>query len=445
MSKPQEATVISNYVENLILISEKIKTIEGLLEFENQLRSMQQQIPPTVADATATVYKTVFAKPDNSAEVTAREFITIAQERLQKYQAAKRTLDQKTKASDTAQTALKVFSDSVEETLGGLYSQVESKLADYYCFINHDDEAQFKAKLEHKEAALNLEVDFHNRGLFPPGAYHSEGHQDGMGICLYLALMQQQLQDDFTFVVLDDVVMSVDTQHRREVCRLFDEKFPNTQFILTTHEQAWHRQMHSQGLISRKASVSFRNWTVEHGPLVAASPGVWEDIDKALQNEDVPAAAAKLRRHLEYVAQELAESLRAQVTFQGDGNYDLGGLLQPALSRVPKYLKEAKKVAISWKDSDAEQTVQKLIDEFESKSRAVSLEQWASINPAVHYNPWANFSKEDFLPVVESYKALLSLLRCEKCETWLCVSPAKGNVESLRCACMRTNFNLRKK
>src|SRR2546429_4550729 len=27
--------------------------------------------------------------------------------------------------------------------------------------------------------------------LFPPGAYHSEGHQDSMGVCRYLALMKR--------------------------------------------------------------------------------------------------------------------------------------------------------------------------------------------------------------------------------------------------------------
>jgi hypothetical protein len=31
---------------------------------------------------------------------------------------------------------------------------------------------------------LGFDVDSTDRG-FPPGAYHSEGHQDSMGLCLY--------------------------------------------------------------------------------------------------------------------------------------------------------------------------------------------------------------------------------------------------------------------
>lgn len=58
-----------------------------------------------------------------------------------------------------------------------------------------------------------------------------------MGLCLYLALMKHTLGDRFTFAVLDDVLMSVDAGHRREVCRLLKSEFPRTQFILTTHDR----------------------------------------------------------------------------------------------------------------------------------------------------------------------------------------------------------------
>jgi hypothetical protein len=48
----------------------------------------------------------------------------------------------------------------------------------------------------------------------------TEGHQDGMGVCLYLALMKRLFGDQFTFALLDDVVMSVDVGHRYQFCQL---------------------------------------------------------------------------------------------------------------------------------------------------------------------------------------------------------------------------------
>jgi chromosome segregation ATPase len=59
-----------------------------------------------------------------------------------------------------------------------------------------------------------------------------------MGVCLCLALMNHLLGENFTFAVLDDVLMSVDRGHRREVCSLLKTHFPHTQFIVTTHDVA---------------------------------------------------------------------------------------------------------------------------------------------------------------------------------------------------------------
>src|SRR5262249_11008539 len=142
-----------------------------------------------------------------------------------------------------ARRAKDLYERSVSEGLARLYSEVEEQLAGFYRLINGDDERDFQAKLDPKnQGRLNLEVAFYARGLFPPGAYHSEGHQDGMGLCLYLALMNRLLGPRFTLGVLDDVVMSVDQGHRRQVCELLKTQFPGTQFIITTHDRVWMHQ-----------------------------------------------------------------------------------------------------------------------------------------------------------------------------------------------------------
>ena len=70
-------------------------------------------------------------------------------------------------------------------------------------------------------------------------------------------------------------------------------------------------------------------------------------------------------------------------------------------------------------------------------------EQWA-INPAVHFNGWANFSKADFAPVVEAWKQFLALFTCDRpdCGSWLSVTGVPGNESALRCACGALNISL---
>jgi hypothetical protein len=65
----------------------------------------------------------------------------------------------------------------------------------------------------------------------------------------------------------------------------------------------------------------------------------------------------------------------------------------------------------------------------------------------VHYTEWADCSKSEFRSVVEAFKTVLLQFRCTKpgCDSWLYVTPRKGEVESLRCRCASMNLNLRGK
>jgi recombinational DNA repair ATPase RecF len=67
-----------------------------------------------------------------------------------------------------------------------------------------------------------------------------------MGLCLYLALSEQLNKGLMNLTILDDVVMSVDADHRRELCHLLAKSFPDQQFIITTHDKTWANQLKRQ-------------------------------------------------------------------------------------------------------------------------------------------------------------------------------------------------------
>jgi hypothetical protein len=202
-----------------------------------------------VASSIDTIQGGVSALPDASTQDDARTFLVVADERRAAASKARLTAELWKRRHALAHKVQEVFVKVSDEASSKLYHDVEADFVGYYVFINQEDEGQFTAQLQPSVGKLGFDVDFYGRGLFPPGAYHSEGHQDAMGLCLYLALMKHTLGDDFTFAVLDDVLMSIDAGHRREVCRLLREKFPTTQFVITTHDEAWRQYMISEGLV----------------------------------------------------------------------------------------------------------------------------------------------------------------------------------------------------
>jgi hypothetical protein len=207
----------------------------------------------------------------------------------------------------------------------------------------------------------------------------------------------------FTFALLDDVVMSVDVDHRRQFCKLLKEKFSDTQFVITTHDRLWAKQMDSAGLVSRKSSLVFQNWSVETGPVVESDVEIWDEIDAAVAAGRISQAAAMLRHHLEFVIPHLADGLCARAVFKADGSYELGDLLPSVLGQLKDLLSKAAESANSWNNEQQKAAIAKRKADLKDANTVKGEEDWA-VNKAVHFNEWANFGKKDFEPVVTAFK-----------------------------------------
>jgi len=438
------AEALAEWKADLDKLKPKLATIDGLTGLKDRFSNGWVREPGTLSANLKGLTEAVKAKPDQTVALAAQTFLTTAQIRLGDYRAAMRRENAAKAAAAAAKAAYETYCSVFETSLNTLYEQVQNDFSTYYRELNGDDETTFTAKLTPSESKLDLAVNFYERGLFPPGAYHSEGHQDGMGVCLYLALMKRLFGNSFSLALLDDVVMSVDSGHRYEFCKLLKKHFPDTQFIITTHDRLWAEQMRSAGLVTSKTSVAFHSWTIDTGPLVESNEEIWVEIDQALAKGKVEIAAAALRHHLEYVARHLADQLGAQPPFRADGDYELGELMPAVLSRMDRLLGKAADSAQSWGNSSEKDAIAERRSSLAASKGATAVEQWA-VNKAVHYNEWANFGKNDFEPVVAAFRDLLDRFRCATCDSWLYVTPRRGPSESLRCVCDTISFNLNAK
>ena len=435
------AEQLETWAAEVVQFVEGLKTLEGATSSSARIAAGWLGAPGDIERAAEDLRAQVEARPDQSEKAASHSFLSIAEERWVKLNRAQNQSHAASKTRAAAALAYRSYCEESESVLDGLYQQVEQTFTDYYRQINSDDESDFKAKFAPSEEKLDLSVDFYGRGMFPPSAYHSEGHQDGMGVCLYLALMKQLLGTRFQFALLDDVVMSVDAGHRKQFCELLKSEFPSTQFIITTHDKAWARQMRYQGLVSTKTTAQFHGWSVETGPIYEQETDAWAKIAEDVTADDIPAAAARLRRHLEYVCAELAEEFGAKVPYRVDGDHDLGELLSAIVGKYGDLVKKIKKSATSWGNAAAQAQADALDERRKSVLAQESMERW-TLNKAVHYNEWAEFERADFEPVVEALKDLLELFRCASCKEWLSLSGPKFKPDALRCPCSAVNYNL---
>jgi DNA repair exonuclease SbcCD ATPase subunit len=338
-----------------------------------------------------------------------------------------------------ANSALDNFEKARNSVLESIYDAVRGSFDEYYKIIHGQDEDKFSSDISHEGAELKFEVDFYQRGKFPPHALHSEGHQDSMGLSLFFALNRYLVKEAIAIMVLDDVVMSIDSGHRRGVCELLKNFAADRQLIITTHDSAWAKQLRTQGIVKRKNMIHFENWNINDGPVYELEKDLFDLIAEDLKKDQLPVAAARLRRNVEHFFDDVCDSLGATLRYKGIHQWELGDYAPAAISAYKRYLKRAKTNAQAVGDEEKFRA----LDQLDKKSSEVfsktQIEQWI-VNENVHYNKWEQFSKEDFLPMVSAYKELFNLFSCSKCGSLIAFSEIIGEKPRAQVSCTCGNI-----
>ena len=90
---------------------------------------------------------------------------------------------------------------------------------------------------------LDMNVVFYGVENCPPNAMHSEGHQDSMGICLYLTLSEHLNQGIIDLIILDDFGLEImDYQSRLILFELIEDRHGEKSIIIASQLpiKNWH-------------------------------------------------------------------------------------------------------------------------------------------------------------------------------------------------------------
>lgn len=351
------------------------------------------------------------------------------------------------RVADDMKTVHQQFINGRDTVLTRIYSDIEDQFEHYYTSL-HGDESDFSIELNPTETGLNLEVEFYERGQYPPHALHSEGHQDSMGVCLYFALCDWlQEQEELPIMMLDDVVMSIDADHRRPLAKLLASDLADDyQLFIATHDDLWHRHLRSSGVVTSSNAIQFSGWNIEDGPITHARPEMeWDTVEEELENGNVSIAAHQTRRMAEWFLREACDGLDGKVPFKSDSRWTLGDFKNGVASRYKDLIRKSKNAEDSWGrdishleelDDRATDIIQR-IDEY-----------GPALNPNVHWNEtesaFAHCTAEELRPAVDAYRDLYDLLWCNDCGSCIYVATEGNTAVSLRCNCSDIDINLRK-
>lgn len=270
------------------------------------------------------------------------EFLTQANDTYNEITKISDELNKKKRLEGQMKSIYNTFINTKNKEVQRIYNALEEDFNQYYKHL-HPDEESGNIRLEVKRrASAEIKSRFYDRDNEDPRGFYSEAHLDSLGLCIFLAFVKK-FNVGFPLIVLDDVVSSIDASHRNRIGELIFTKFPDNQFLITTHDDIWFEELCSAQEAFRVGSnfknISIIRWSLGEGPVLDKYKPRWEDIEDKLNNGDKHGAANAGRRCLEWILDEVTINLLAQVSRKKRGNrYEIVDLYNPLEGRVKKLI-----------------------------------------------------------------------------------------------------------
>jgi len=95
------------------------------------------------------------------------------------------------------------------------------------------------------DKAIDIALKFYGVAQESPRLTLSEGFRNSLGLCIFLAMAKRDAHRDRP-LFLDDVVVSLDRNHRGLVVELLEKYFGDRQVIVLTHDRDWFTELRHQ-------------------------------------------------------------------------------------------------------------------------------------------------------------------------------------------------------
>ena len=277
-----------------------IKDLEDFSNFNKKISEMDKNMLPNIKVKIELIKEkqsTSNEELDDALEVI---FKLIDREKIEG------ELEKIKKEAKIAEISYKTFTDMKKESIKHILEEISEYFDTFYRFIHGDDDIKNPGINVKSSNSLKLGVQF-DKDYSDPRTFSSEGHIDTMGLCIFLAFVKRF--NKYQFMMLDDIISTVDLEHKEQVIRLLFEEFGDYTFVITTHNKLWFEQLARITSAHKKGNdfkfVEIKKWDKKEGPKLSESMTTKQIIANYIDNGDSFAAGNSIRRYLEDVLYDI--------------------------------------------------------------------------------------------------------------------------------------------
>lgn len=206
---------------------------------------------------------------------------------------------------------------AIQKEVKERFDSVSESIGKYFGILRKDkDIKNIKIKLNEekgKAAGRSAEIELSYYGISVEPAYKvlSESLLNSLGLAVYFTCVKH-FNKECGFIVLDDIMNSLDIDKRDTLLNLIRDEFSDYQIILFTHDEHWFERIGRR--FSKWIRKKVKNFDYATGPKIDQVLTTKEEIDEYLTDTTkVKEAGRLLGEHIDTILNELCEGLGAEV------------------------------------------------------------------------------------------------------------------------------------
>jgi hypothetical protein len=324
------------------------------------------------------------------------------------------------------------FVNSLEESIRGeirarsqrVIEEISAEIESMWSILHPGEEIENVRLYVPPEAdkAIDIGLKFFGVDQDSPRLTLSEGHRNSLGLCIFLAMAKKEEGADRP-LFLDDVVISLDRNHRGMIAQLLEDKFPGRQIVLLTHDREWYSEL--------KARLGDRNWsfgallswdTPQVGIRWSNRTKTFDEAREQLKQNRPDSAGNDARKIMDVELALIAEGLQLRLLFlRGEKNDKRGAheFLEHLIAEGKKRFKK--------KECGTYVSFDQAIQMFDQADRL--LVSWG--NRGSHT---FDVTESEATKLIETCEKALQCFQCPSCKKKVWFAEATGD-SSLQCMC----------
>ena len=208
----------------------------------------------------------------------------------------------------------------IQDNIKSRFDEISKRIGRYFGILRNDKDIknieivlnEEKGKAAGRSAEIQL--NYYDVSVKPAYKVLSESLLNSLGLAVYFTCIKQ-FNQDCKFIVLDDIMNSLDIDKRDTLLDLIEQEFSDYQVVLFTHDLYWFQKIMRRfpNWIAKK----IKNWRYETGAMIDTAMTTQQEVEENLADSTkIETAGWLLERHIEGLLNEFCENLFAEVRYR---------------------------------------------------------------------------------------------------------------------------------